>query len=145
MLDRIEGPLKKNKFKYLRFDGTLSLDERNKCVSKFTNDSSATVLLMSLKCGSLGLNLTAACKVILIDIWWNPSLEDQAIDRVHRYGQSRTVDVVRLTIAGTVEDRILLLQEQKRNLAGAALAEDVLKKFDKQRLTVADLCKLFNV
>lgn len=65
---------------------------------------------MSLKAASLGLNLVAACHVILLDLWWNPTTEDQAIDRAHRIGQTRPVSVYRLTVKETVEDRILALQ-----------------------------------
>ncbi|KAL2541261.1 SNF2 domain-containing protein/helicase domain-containing protein/zinc finger protein-related [Abeliophyllum distichum] len=67
-------------------------------------------MLMSLKAGNLGLNMVAACRVILLDLWWNPATEDQAIDRAHRIGQTRAVTVSRLTIKDTVEDRILSLQ-----------------------------------
>ncbi|CAK9162760.1 unnamed protein product [Ilex paraguariensis] len=69
-----------------------------------------TVMLMSLKAGNLGLNMVAACQVILLDLWWNPTTEDQAVDRAHRIGQTRPVTVSRLTIKNTVEDRILALQ-----------------------------------
>jgi len=65
---------------------------------------------MSLKAGNLGLNMVAACHVILLDLWWNPTTEDQAIDRAHRIGQTRPVTVTRITIKDTVEDRILKLQ-----------------------------------
>lgn len=67
-------------------------------------------MLMSLKAGNLGLNMVAACRVILLDLWWNPATEDQAVDRAHRIGQTRAVTVSRLTIRDTVEDRILALQ-----------------------------------
>lgn len=67
-------------------------------------------MLMSLKAGNLGLNMVAACHVILLDLWWNPTTEDQAIDRAHRIGQTRPVTVTRITIKDTVEDRILELQ-----------------------------------
>jgi SNF2 family DNA or RNA helicase len=66
-----------------------------------------TVMLMSLKAGNLGLNMVAACHVILLDLWWNPTTEDQAVDRAHRIGQTRPVTVSRITIKNTVEDRIL--------------------------------------
>ena len=65
---------------------------------------------MSLKAGNIGLNMVAACHVIMLDPWWNPSAEDQAVDRAHRIGQTRPVSVSRLTIKDTVEDRILSLQ-----------------------------------
>ena len=67
-------------------------------------------MLMSLKAGNLGLNMVAASHVILLDLWWNPTTEDQAIDRAHRIGQTRPVTVSRITISNTVEDRILALQ-----------------------------------
>lgn len=69
-----------------------------------------TVMIMSLKAASLGLNLVVACHVLLLDLWWNPTTEDQAIDRAHRIGQNRPVTVSRLTVKDTVEDRILALQ-----------------------------------
>ena len=67
-------------------------------------------MIMSLKAASLGLNMVAACRVILLDLWWNPTTEDQAIDRAHRIGQTCPVTVLRLTVKDTVEDRILALQ-----------------------------------
>jgi SNF2 family DNA or RNA helicase len=67
-------------------------------------------MIMSLKAGNLGLNMVAACHVIMLDPWWNPYAEDQAVDRAHRIGQTRPVTVSRLTVKGTVEDRILALQ-----------------------------------
>lgn len=67
-------------------------------------------MIMSLKAASLGLNMVAACRVLLLDLWWNPTTEDQAVDRAHRIGQTRPVTVLRLTVKDTVEDRILALQ-----------------------------------
>jgi SNF2 family DNA or RNA helicase len=69
-----------------------------------------TVMIMSLKSASLGLNMVAASHVLLLDVWWNPTTEDQAIDRAHRIGQTRTVRVSRFTVKNTIEDRILALQ-----------------------------------
>lgn len=69
-------------------------------------------MIMSLKAASLGLNMVAACHVLLLDVWWNPTTEDQAIDRAHRIGQTRTVNVSRFTVKNTIEDRILALQVQ---------------------------------
>ena len=80
------------------------------------------VLLMSLKCG-VGLNLTAASTVVLCEPWWNPFVEEQAIDRVHRIGQQRDVRVVRLATPETVEDRVLSLQQTKRQRAEATLGD----------------------
>ncbi len=80
-------------------------------------------MLVSLKAGGTGLNLTAADHVFLLDPWWNPAVEDQAADRAHRIGQERPVMVYRLVAEDTVEERILALQERKRALADAALGE----------------------
>jgi SNF2 family DNA or RNA helicase len=78
-------------------------------------------MLLSLKAGGVGLNLTAADCVFVLDPWWNPAAEDQAADRAHRIGQDRPVMVYRLVAGDTVEERILALQERKRDLAEAAL------------------------
>ncbi|OMO98220.1 SNF2-related protein [Corchorus capsularis] len=110
MLDLVERSLNSNKINYRRLDGTMSLAARDRAVKDFNTDPEVTVMLMSLKAGNLGLNMVAACHVILLDLWWNPTTEDQAIDRAHRIGQTRPVTVTRLTIKDTVEDRILSLQ-----------------------------------
>jgi SNF2 family DNA or RNA helicase len=81
------------------------------------------VLLVSLRAGGIGLNLTAADCVLLLDPWWNPAVEDQAADRAHRIGQDKPVVIYRLVAEATVEERILVLQESKRALAEAALGE----------------------
>lgn len=107
-------PLEDRGYKYLRYDGSMDIKQRADTVSKFFDDPEVKVLLVSTKCGSLGLNLTCANRVILMDVWWNPALENQAIDRVHRIGQQKPVDVHRIFINDTVEDRILKLQEKKQ-------------------------------
>ncbi len=94
-------------------------------VEQFQNDPDTKVFLISLKAGGLGLNLTAAEYVFLLDPWWNPAVEAQAIDRAHRVGQTRQVFAYRLICKDTVEEKILELQKQKRELADAILqAED---------------------
>jgi len=89
-----------------------------------SNNNEPFVLLASLKACGVGLNLTCASVIVLVDLWWNPAVENQAIDRVHRFGQTKPVRVWRLTVGGTVEDKLLLLQERKRQLACAALEEE---------------------
>jgi SNF2 family DNA or RNA helicase len=79
------------------------------------------VLIVSLRAGGTGLNLTAATQVIHYDRWWNPAVEDQATDRAHRIGQTRTVEVHKLVTAGTLEERIAELLERKRALADAVI------------------------
>jgi len=98
MLDVIEVFLNRAKFKFCRLDGQMQRKTRDDNINKFESDGSVSVMLISLKCGSLGINLTSASQVFLVDPWWNPSTEDQAIDRVHRIGQKRVVNVIRLVI-----------------------------------------------
>jgi SNF2 family DNA or RNA helicase len=93
-------------------------------VRGFQAEAGPPVLLVSLKAGGTGLTLTAADHVFLLDPWWNPAVEDQAADRVHRIGQPRPVTIYRLVAADTVEERIVALQARKRALAAAALTDD---------------------
>ncbi|KAL5982995.1 hypothetical protein ACLOJK_017075 [Asimina triloba] len=144
MLDLLETSLSNSCIQYRRLDGTMSLAARDRAVKDFTNDPEVTVMIMSLKAGNLGLNMVAACHVILLDLWWNPTTEDQAVDRAHRIGQTRPVNVSRLTIKDTVEDRILALQEEKRKMVSSAFGEDQNGSFT-TRLTVEDLRYLFMV
>ncbi|XP_076882624.1 helicase-like transcription factor CHR28 [Bidens hawaiensis] len=124
MLDLMEMSLNQHRIEYRRLDGSMSLASRDRAVKQFNTDPKVTVMLMSLKAGNLGLNMVAASHVILLDLWWNPTTEDQAIDRAHRIGQTRPVTVSRLTIKDTVEDRILALQDEKRKLVASAFGED---------------------
>ena len=93
-------------------------------VERFQTDPNCSVFLISLKAGGLGLNLTAAEYVYLLDPWWNPAVEAQAIDRSHRIGQTQHVFAYRLICRGTVEEKILELQQKKRDLADAILSAD---------------------
>ena len=120
LLDRVEPHLESAQIDYIRLDG--STRDRAKVVDAFQSDEGPPVMLISLKAGGTGLNLTAADHVFLLDPWWNPAVEDQAADRAHRIGQERPVIVTRLVSLDTVEERILGLQEAKRALADAALA-----------------------
>jgi SNF2 family DNA or RNA helicase len=98
--------------------------DREALVERFQRDERSRLFLISLKAGGLGLNLTAADYVFLLDPWWNPAAEAQAIDRAHRIGQTRPVFAYRLIARDTVEERILELQQQKRHLADAIITED---------------------
>ncbi|KAI9004916.1 SNF2 family N-terminal domain-containing protein [Phycomyces nitens] len=141
MLDTLEEPLEQNNFKFVRYDGGMTVRKRAEVLEKFTEDPKITVLLISTKCGSLGLNLTVANRVILMDIWWNPALENQAIDRVHRIGQTKNVEVHRIFINGTIEDRILQLQRSKQSLVDGALGEGTGQKLG--RLGLQEMMYLF--
>ncbi|CBI35366.3 unnamed protein product, partial [Vitis vinifera] len=144
MLDLVEMSMNHSCIQYRRLDGTMSLASRDRAVKDFNTDPEVTVMLMSLKAGNLGLNMVAASLVILLDLWWNPTTEDQAVDRAHRIGQTRPVTVSRITIKDTVEDRILALQEDKRKMVASAFGEDQTGG-SATRLTVEDLKYLFMV
>jgi superfamily II DNA or RNA helicase len=121
LLDLIEPHLDAAGVKFVRLDG--STVDREGVVGAFQADDGPPVMLLSLKAGGIGLNLTAADHVFLVDPWWNPAVEDQAADRTHRIGQDKPVMVYRMVAKGTVEERILELQARKRALADAALSE----------------------
>ncbi|ORZ01384.1 SNF2 family N-terminal domain-domain-containing protein [Syncephalastrum racemosum] len=142
MLDLLEDPLRKCGFQYVRYDGFMPNSQREKSLRKLREDPACQVMLISLKCGSLGLNLTAANRVILMDVWWNPAVEDQAIDRVHRIGQRLPVEVVRLMIANTMEQKIVELQNQKAMMARGALGDGTVKN---TKLTIEEIKSLFDL
>jgi SNF2 family DNA or RNA helicase len=98
--------------------------DRQQHVERFQNDLDCRLFLISLKAGGLGLNLTAAEYIFLLDPWWNPAVEAQAIDRAHRIGQTRPVFAYRLIARDTVEEKVLQLQSKKRDLAAAIISED---------------------
>jgi SNF2 family DNA or RNA helicase len=114
-------------------------ENRGELVEKFQSTKGGAVFLLSLKAGGFGLNLTAASYVVLFDPWWNPAVENQAIDRTHRIGQSSKVMAYRLLVRDSIEEKIRALQKKK-----AALADDVLgeERFT-ESLTLDDLRFLF--
>jgi superfamily II DNA or RNA helicase len=119
LLDRIEPALTARGIPFVRLDGTTR--DRAAVVDAFQAAGGPPVMLLSLKAGGTGLNLTAADHVFLVDPWWNPAVEDQAADRAHRIGQDKPVLVSRLVAQGTVEERVLALKDAKRALADAAI------------------------
>ncbi|KAK7535245.1 SNF2 family N-terminal domain-containing protein [Phyllosticta citribraziliensis] len=139
MLDLLEPFLRNSGFDFTRYDGSMRNDHREASLEKLRNDPSCRILLCSLKCGSLGLNLTAASRVVILEPFWNPFVEEQAIDRVHRINQTVDVVVYKLTISRSVEERILDLQEAKRKLANAAIEGG--KAINK--LSMKDIMNLF--
>ncbi|KAJ3239466.1 hypothetical protein HDU81_005909 [Chytriomyces hyalinus] len=144
MMDLCERPLRENKIGFVRYDGSMNADQRDHAVQTLQHDPETTVILVSLKCGSLGLNLTCANRVIIADFWWNIAVENQAVDRVHRFGQMKPVVVHRISIKDTVEQRILQLQKEKQDLFNAALGEGGVKGLSRNRLGLNDLIHLFN-
>jgi SNF2 family DNA or RNA helicase len=121
LLDLIEPHLAERGLPFVRLDG--STRDRAGVVATFQDPAGPPVMLLSLKAGGTGLNLTEADHVFLVDPWWNPAVEDQAADRAHRIGQDKPVMIYRLVALDTVEERILGLQAKKRALADAALGE----------------------
>lgn len=121
LLDLVEPVLRSRDIRFTRLDGTTR--DRQAVVDAFQDPAGPPVMLLSLKAGGTGLNLTAADNVFLLDPWWNPAVEDQAADRAHRIGQDKPVIVHRLIAADTVEERILALQEHKRTLAQTAVGD----------------------
>ncbi|KAJ7481191.1 SNF2 family DNA-dependent ATPase [Mycena galericulata] len=140
MLDLVEPFLREAGVRYVRYDGSMKPADRETALTKIKSSKTTHVILISFKAGSTGLNLTACNNVILVDLWWNPALEDQAFDRSHRVGQTRPVNIFKLKIDDTVEDRILALQDKKRELARAALSGDKIKNM---KLGMDDLLALF--
>lgn len=120
--------LSENGFEVVIYDGSMNMQKRSASLNEFTTNSNVTVLLCSLKCGSLGLNLTSASQVILFDPWWNPQIQEQATDRVYRIGQRSSVDIFQLVVKDTVEEDIMALQEKKRRLAMAITSDANIDK-----------------
>lgn len=124
-LDIVENKLEDAGIETVRLDGSVSADERKKRVNEFQSEGSQKkVFLISLKAGGTGLNLTAADYVFILDPWWNPAAESQAIDRTHRIGQKNTVIAYRLIAKDTVEEKIVELQAAKKELAAAIFSAD---------------------
>lgn len=141
-LDLIENELntlnnnEEQSFEVYKFDGRLNLAEREKILKRFGADREPSgkivILLLSLKAGGVGLNLTCANRAFMMDPWWSPGVEDQAIDRIHRIGQSKSVKVVRFIIKDSIENKMLKIQERKRMMGEAVEVEEEERR--KQRI-----------
>ncbi|KAL5520215.1 hypothetical protein ACEPAG_9428 [Sanghuangporus baumii] len=143
MLDLVEAYLKESGVQVLRYDGRMNRLARVDSVARFKKSNGPPIMLVSLKCGGVGLNLTVANRVINLDLAWNYATEAQAYDRVHRLGQQKPVEVQRLIIRGTIEERIIRLQAKKQGLSDAALGEGTGNKL--RRLTARDIAQLFDL
>jgi non-specific serine/threonine protein kinase len=124
MLGLIKEKLKELEIPFEYFDGSTSAPDREKAIQRFQNDDTCRVFLISLKAGGVGLNLTAADYVYIVDPWWNPAVEQQAIDRTHRIGQTKNIFAYRMICKDSIEDKILQLQERKRLLAKDLISDD---------------------
>lgn len=144
LLDFMEIALDQaNQRNYLRYDGSMTAANRHKVVLDFFDKSELDLLLISLKAGNVGLTLTCASHIVIMDPFWNPFVEEQAMDRAHRIGQIRPVFVHKLVIEGTVEDRILDLQQKKKEMINSALDENEMRSIG--RLNQQELMYLFGL
>ncbi|UBK69700.1 DEAD/DEAH box helicase [Clostridium perfringens] len=143
VLQKIEEDFKKEDISYLYLDGGTSAKDRVERVKKFNDDSNIKVFLISLKAGGVGLNLTSASVVIHFDPWWNPAVEDQATDRAHRFGQENKVEVIKLVAKDTIEEKIVLMQEDKRELIQSLMDGKTMDGKGLKRLTEEEISKLF--
>ncbi|KAJ0409397.1 hypothetical protein P43SY_002287 [Pythium insidiosum] len=146
MLEMVAQLLAERGVGHAVFHGSMPQEARERVLRRFSTDDSVEVLVISLRAGGVGLNLTRASVVLLLDPWWNPGVEDQAIDRVHRLGQSRDVLVRRYVVRDTVEDMILALQQRKARLARHVLVASHRNGADDQssdRLSMEDLLAFF--
>src|SRR5699024_6626124 len=115
-LDLVRKEFNQNGITSYTIDGSVSSKKRMELVNKFNSDDTNVFLIM-LKSGGTGLNLTSADVVIHLDLWWNPQAESQATDRAHRIGQKNNVEVIKLVSKGTIEEKILELQQKKKMLS----------------------------
>ncbi len=132
MLGLVKAELSKRNIEFEYLDGQSSTIQREKSVNNFQDNSNLRVFLISLKAGGTGLNLTAADYVYLLDPWWNPAVENQAIDRCYRIGQDKKVFAYRMICKNTVEEKILQLQGKKKKIAGEIVQtdENMMKNLD---------------
>ncbi|KAM7222701.1 putative SWI/SNF-related matrix-associated actin-dependent regulator of chromatin subfamily A member 3-like 1 [Rhypophila decipiens] len=143
-LNVIQRQLEEAGYKYTRIDGSMKTNKRDAAISDLDNDPSVRIMLASLAVASVGLNLVSADTVVLADSWWAPAIEDQAVDRVHRLGQTRPTTVWRLVMQDTVEERVLDVQQHKRKLVTKAFQEKG-KAHQKKETRMGDIIKLLGV
>lgn len=140
MLGILRKEMDERGIKYCYLDG--STKDRQDVVRRFNKDHTIPIFLMSLKAGGTGLNLTGADMVVHFDPWWNPAVEDQATDRAHRIGQKRTVYSVKLIAKGTVEEKVVAMQERKKGIIDSTLTTDEQVM---QKLTWEDVQELLSL
>jgi non-specific serine/threonine protein kinase len=124
MLQLIKEELQKKKIVFSYLDGSTPAAKRKEAVDNFQADEKIKVFLISLKAGGVGLNLTAADYVYIVDPWWNPAVEQQAIDRTHRIGQTKKIFAYKMICKDTVEEKIVELQKRKKQIASDLVTED---------------------
>lgn len=143
VLKNIAKRFKEENISFYYLDGSTPSKTRGKLVEDFNNDNTS-VFLISLKAGGTGLNLTSADIVMHFDPWWNPAVEDQATDRAHRIGQENVVEVIKLIAEGSIEEKIVDLQDQKRELIEKVVGEEVELGDNIKSLSDEDILSLFS-
>ena len=124
----------------MKLQGSMNIDQRDAVIKKFNEDHECKVLLISLKAGGVALNLTVANYIYIMDPWWNPAAEMQAIDRTHRIGQHKPIFATRFIIQDTIEERILQLQNKKKLVFDGTVGGDAGSM---AKLTADDMAFLF--
>ena len=142
VLGLIGDRLKEQKISYSYLDGKTNAKDRVKLVNEFNNNDNK-VFLISLKAGGTGLNLTSASVVIHFDPWWNPAVQDQASDRAHRIGQKNVVNVIKLIAKGTIEERVVNLQRNKKELINDIMDPTLSDSSKLKKLSKDELIELF--
>lgn len=144
VIDIVNRELTNNDISCYVIDGSVSSRKRVELVDKFNSDNT-NIFLITLKAGGTGLNLTSADVVIHLDLWWNPQAENQATDRAHRIGQKKTVEVIKLICKGTIEERILELQNKKRFLSDNLIEGEDVDQNIMSKLTSKDIQRLLSM
>ncbi|KIW21375.1 hypothetical protein PV08_01955 [Exophiala spinifera] len=123
-LDLIESLLKKTLISYVRIDGSLSGTRREEAIQKFQTEDSVRIILVSITCGGTGLDLTAASRAYLLEPQWNPMIEEQALSRIHRLGQTKEVKTVRYRVRNSFEEKVAIIQDAKKDIAAGAFSSN---------------------
>lgn len=144
VLKNIAKRLDNSNIEYMYLDGQTKAEDRGIMVKNF-NEGESSVFLISLKAGGTGLNLTGADVVIHFDPWWNPAVEDQATDRAHRIGQSKTVEVIKIIAKGTIEEKIYNLQEKKKDIIKSVMNDEGREENLISQMTQEELEELFKM
>lgn len=144
VLDSIKKVLEAEGIEYFYLDGATKASERVQLVNEFNDSNKVKIFLISLKAGGTGLNLTSADVVIHFDPWWNPAIEDQATDRAHRFGQKNVVEVIKLISKGSIEEKIIKLQESKKEIINEIMSGNYTNGGFLSSLSADEIKELFN-
>ncbi len=144
LLSIMQPLLTEENYNWTRLDGSMSARQRSEVIADFQSSkaSSPTVLLLSLRAGGVGLNLTAASRMMLLDPAWNPATEEQCFDRIHRLGQVRDVKIIKFVMKNSIEQRMLAIQEKKRNLIAGAFRQS---DSERRAQRIQDILDLFGI